>query len=475
MSLISKLKGWLGARTKSMNVSAWMRGEESGPTERMVSPYSQSAWVQSAIKKVAQPISAVGVDFYRAGTGARGRGRGRRAYTTSRGVVRRSDDQAVELPAMEEFLRAPMQGMDRTDLVEATVGWLKLAGESFWILPDDVLIMHPNERRTFQIIVGRPDRMRHVDENGAIKGWVFSDAKGRSIPLLAEQVIHTKFWNPYDPYRGLGEFEAARIAADSAWLAGKFKRNLMAGNGDTGPYVVAKNGIPSDEQREQILEELRRKRAAQLRGEFRPIFLSGDIAVEDPRIRVVDAAFIAGQIEDRHEIYVAFGVPPSMADVKAAYSIGSASDFYQLITTTCVPTGEKFAGALEKLARKMIGQEVECLLDWNEHPVMQEVRKERLQAIDGLWSKGMPMEEISEYLGLALPEFTGWERGYLPFSVSPVEDAAVSPSEDPSLAETGNGTGNAEDEGNNGILEDGKNGGEGRGAPWLRLCGRLNW
>ena len=54
----------------------------------------------------------------------------------------------------------------------------------------------------------------------------------------------------------------------------------MANNGDLGGIVVAKSGVPTDEQREQIIMDLRAKRAAQIRGEMRYAFLTGDIEVE---------------------------------------------------------------------------------------------------------------------------------------------------------------------------------------------------
>jgi hypothetical protein len=66
---------------------------------------------------------------------------------------------------------------------------------------------------------------------------------------------------------------------------------------------------------------------------------------------------------------------------------------------------------------------------------MQEVRKERLASVDVLWNKGMPMREINDYLGLGLPEFEGWDTGYMPFSVSPV-GSAPDPESDPALGET---------------------------------------
>lgn len=47
----------------------------------------------------------------------------------------------------------------------------------------------------------------------------------------------------------------------------------------------------------------------------------------------------------------------------------------------------------------------------------------------------MPMEKINEYLQLRMPEFDGWDTGYLPFSVSRVSDL-LNPADDSSYSET---------------------------------------
>jgi len=421
------------------------RAIEIGSQEVLDRPYASSAWVQAAIAKIAGPVASVQPCFFPPDRELAGLKqplpRSKRFHRSGR-LVRRSLDEEISIPGMDAFLRSPIDGLGYSDFVEASIGWLKLAGETFWLIDDQAMVPFPAQRKgpLPQIIVARPDRMKHIVENGELVGWQYRDGQNKPYNLQPDQVIQLKYWNPYDRWRGLSKYESALIAAEGDWLAGKFKRNLMANNGDTGPYIIAKNGIPTDPQREQILNDLKAKRAAQQRGDFRPIFLTGDISVEDPKVRTVDAAYIAGRTEDHHEIFVAFDVPPSLADVKAAYSIGSASDFYQLITTGCIPIGEKFADGLERLTLKLTGQAVEILLDWDEHPVMQEVRKERLDSVDKLWTKGMPMEQISDYLGLELPEFLGWDVGYLPFSVAPVSSAesqqpAVPPSQDQDLSE----------------------------------------
>lgn len=403
-----------------LNASWFNRAGDPGDSEKLQQPYANSIWVRSAIRKVSNPISAVPCSL-----------------------------AADPLPEVwTQWLRHPAYGLTWEDFIEASVGWLKLSGEIFWLIPDDAAIPFPDRRAApFELIVAAPSAMRHVpNAEGQIAGWVYTDAKSRQWNLDTDQVIHLKQWNPYHPHRGLGDLEAAMIVAEGDYYASRFKRNLMSNNGDTGPYIVAKSGIVDDAQREAIIAQLREKRNAQQRGDFRPMFLTGDIAVEESQIRTVDVAFTAARVEDRHAIAIAFGVPPSMFEVKAAYSIGSASDHLQLIMDTCIPLSRKLESGLETVARLLTGIEQQAYFDWDEHPVMQEVRKERMTSLDILWNKGMPLSVVSEYLSLDLPPFEGWDIGYLPFSVAPAGDVAQ-PEVNPQFAEPDEETEEPQDDG----------------------------
>jgi phage portal protein BeeE len=425
-------------------------------------PFKNSVWVARAIKKIAGPVSAVPVEVYRAegmdtlrakllsqgwpGSERTSRVRAERKFRRSPRLViqlaRRAgytkSGQAEEYinPGLSGWLREPSPRLAWSDFIEAVIGWLKLRGETFWLHMDKALPFPEAANGWPKIIVARPDRMREDIDGDELTGWEWTDRSGKVWPLLDDQVIQTKYWNPYNDWRGLGEWEAAQIAADSDYLAGKFKRDLMANNGDTGAIIGLKDGGSlTDDQMKQVREQIREKRRLQQQGIYVPIFLPGNISVEDPKIRAVDTAYVAVRLEDRHEVFIAFGVPPSMGDVKAAYSIGMQSDYYQLITDTCIPTGTKVTDGLQRLFKRQTGLELEVYLDWDEHIVMQQVRRERIETIDKLWSKGMPMEEISEYLDLDLPEFEGWDEGYLPFNVSPVVNGAEMPEKEPGLAE----------------------------------------
>jgi SPP1 gp7 family putative phage head morphogenesis protein len=116
-----------------------------------------------------------------------------------------------------------------------------------------------------------------------------------------------------------------------------------------------------------------------------------------------------------------------MADVQASYSIGSASDYFRLIHGTSMPLAGVVADAITRVVRLQTGRDLEPYFDFDEHPTMQQVRGERIDAAQKLWGMGVPMKEINDYLDMGMKPYSGWDLGYLPFSVAPVGEGAEDP------------------------------------------------
>ena len=392
----------LAAKSWEQQWTRLMDGGGSGGDADLKRPYAQSVWVSAAIGFVAQPIQAVPLIFSR---------------------DRRGGDVAVADPMLTAFWERPAKTrgglMARADLIEATVAWLCMRGEAFWLMDDSYL---KRGMAKSPLILARPQDMRPMLDGPAqeLVGWEWTGAQGRRWGLIPEQVVHLKFFNPYDEIRGLAKWEAAKIAADSDYAAGVFARNLMANNGDRGPYVIGKDGTASDEQIKQITAMLRQKRDLSRRGDFRPVFLTGDIEVKEPGLSAVDTAYIAQRVENRHEIYAAFGVPMSFAEVMSSYSIGSASDRFRLIEDTCQPMGAKIADGIEQVSARLMGYPLFAEFDWDEHSTMQAVRGERLEGAVKLVDRGMPWQLASDYLRLKLPRFKGDDVGRVPFNLQEI-------------------------------------------------------
>ena len=370
------------------------------------SPYRNSVWVMSAIAHCFNPIKTVPLNLT-------------------------IDDEPVEDDVILRFLDHPMMStggkMKFGALVEASIVWKKLKGEFFWVLDDSWLDPRiPLQNKGLPMVV-RPDEMREVcdHDNGDLIGWSYTPRSGKRTQelLLPEQVIHNKRFDPDNDIRGLAAWESAALAAESDFAAGTFAKNLMDSNGDRGPIVTGDGSI-SDEQYEQVSRALREKMDRNRRGEYRPLFLVGSgLKVEDPKAQSIDSDFVAQRLGNRHEIYIAFGVPPSFAEVTASYSIGSASDKLVNIENNAEPESCDISDAIEELfngsgtrqpIRELNGKLLVAYFDWDEHPAKQQVRAERIEAAIKLVDRGVPWREASEYFNLRLGEFEGDGIGRIP-------------------------------------------------------------
>lgn len=375
-------------------------GDDSGGAN-LTRPYARSAWVHSAIGFVAAPISMRPLVFTQ---------------------DRRGGDVVIDNPELTAFWEKPGRNrggsMNRVDFLEATVGWMKLKGQCFWIMDDTWLVARGKRS---PLILARADEMHAVKDGLELIGWLWTNAKGVRSALIPEQVVHLKLFNPYDDILGLSDWESAMIAAESDFAAGIFAKNLAKNNGDRGPYVIGKGGVYTDEQIKQVSAQLRTKRQMGQRGEFRAAFLPADVDIKEPAVNSVDAAYVAQRLENRKEVYIAFGVPPSFADPQASYSIGSASDRFRLIEDTCMPLGAKICDGMEIVSARFLGKgSIFVELDWDSHSTMQAVRAERFVTAASAVDRGMPWQTAGEYFRLKLPRFKGDNIGRIPFNLTEV-------------------------------------------------------
>jgi hypothetical protein len=425
-------QAWSGFKAKVFSTAfaqAFIRGEEGNEygRSRFAHPYAQSAWVHFAVTQVAGEIANRPVCFY-------------------------AGDQQVTDPAFVAWWQAPALGpktltgtqprLGIKDVNRDLASWAKLEGEFFLCFDDSWALagLKRNPAVLSPFLIAHPNRMRLIVQGGILQGYEYIDTAGVRMIFLPEQVIHWKAFNPYDDWRGLGDLQAAKVPAEGAFLTGVYIRELMRNNGDQGFIVIGKNGVADDKQREQIVADLRAKRAALRAGIPKDIFLTGDISVDRPTERAASPELMAGLSLTHQEILVAFGVPPSMGEVKASYSVGKDSDYYQLIIRNCQPLGGQIADKYAVVGTMMTGKNLTAEMEWDDHPVMIEVRNSRIDSGQKLWASGMPWDKVNVWLGLGMPAFNGWDIAYIPFSVSPVSsDGAppqkLDPAADPSLAE----------------------------------------
>lgn len=391
-------KGWKEAYAKG---DMGTPGSSSGACPNAA---KYSTWVFRCLQLNAGPVRAMPLKFYSTST------KGKRVEFTDPDTV-----QFWERPA--ETASGPL---NFGDFMELSLHWINLHGQACWIL-DDTWLMPRGVKSP--ILLGRADRLTPVKKGDMLVGWMFTDGVGSRFTLLPQQVIRPRFLNPYDDAAGLAPLDAARIAVDANYASNVFARNVAFSNGDRGVYVVAKGGAAlSKEQQEQIVAQLRQKAELSRKGQYRPAFLTGDVTIEDPQIKSVDEAFNSGREVSRDEIFVAFGVPVSMAAKMTSYSIGAASDRYRLLEETCMPHSDRLCDAIAHVERLRTGRVLTAAQDWSQHPTLAAARLERAKAATDMFKTGVPWDVLNQLMDLGLPKFPGSSSAWLPMSMERVTD-----------------------------------------------------
>ena len=139
-------------------------------------------------------------------------------------------------------LENPNPLMSKYQLIEMTQTHLELTGESFWYME---LGEQTGKPKSFYLLP--PDRMNVViDQNSElprIAGYVFNKQNGQKVPLAADEVIHFKTPNPWDPYRGYGTLEAGLTYVMTEKYGSEYTKNYIYNNAMPAGIISLKQNI----------------------------------------------------------------------------------------------------------------------------------------------------------------------------------------------------------------------------------------
>ena len=145
-------------------------------------------------------------------------------------VKREGND--VESGVIYDLFRRPNPSLSRFDLWKETASWWFIEGEAFWWFGENYAGGLPNE-----IYVLDPRRMRH---EGEYKGfdygfrntphrW-FYHIGGELIPILSDEIIHFKDWNPWNPVRGVNPLLSLAFELEQDLFANRANSQLLKNN-----------------------------------------------------------------------------------------------------------------------------------------------------------------------------------------------------------------------------------------------------
>ena len=365
---------------------------------KLTQPYREHVWVYACINAIAQSISGVPLLFK---TGSR------------------KDPKVAESHALVDLFESPNPMMSGSQLIEATFVYLGLTGEAFYIAE------RQNEREVpRELWVFHPGRFKEaVDEKtGLISGWVYSKGT-RQIPLQPHEVIFFRYFNPYQDYRGLAPLQAARAGIEQDFWASQYNTAFFKNSAQPGG-VLETSGNLTDEEYQRLLAQWQDRHGGAPKAHAIAL-LEGGVTYKQTGLSQKDMDFLEQRKWHREEIMAAFKVPKGELGLYEDVNYATAKTQRKLFwENTLLPKMALFEFVLwSQLLRRIEGGRIWAEFDYSSISALQEDRNELVDSAQKLWSMGVPLNTVNEYLGLGLPQVEGGDVGYLPFNLAPVTQA----------------------------------------------------
>jgi HK97 family phage portal protein len=415
LSSISHLfRGQPAPETKSLDSLA-MALRDSGSAVSNLSMHSahqQSSWIYACTQALGEGVANIPFRF---------------------SAGQRRGEDLIESGDMVDLFNNPHPLITRFDFWEMLMQWLMLRGQAFIVgLTDSGEVINWQFRggsapKPTQLLILNPDRMRRDVRGGRLVGWYYT-ASGISEPmegqyLLASEVIYHRLPLPGAFFDGCPPLSIAMMAASTDYYSAAFMRGLMANNADTG-LVVSTDQKLSPEQR-AALETAIRARKRQAGRADKPLILEGGLKVEDPTISAADMQFLENRKFNRQEICAIFRVPQEIIgfseDANRSVSQSARLNF---VENRLLPMAERIEARMEGPIH-LWGDDVYGWFDSDALPIMQEAKRARADVALKYWSMGVPFNDINQSLELGFPSYPWHKKGYMPFSVQPVESSTA--------------------------------------------------
>ena len=365
----------------------------------VLKPYSQSVWVYATIKSIAMNIS-------------------RTPFVAYQGKYGEAEEkEVIEWPEEYKVFSRPNPFMSMEMLIEAVSTYLDLRGEAFLILEgrNNVSEM-PKEIWTFDPLRFDPI---FVDKGKTLIGWKYVGLE--DVPFALHEIVHIKYFNPYDDYRGISPLIAGQMSVDQEYFANQYNKAFFKEGAPTGGFIEVEEGL-TEIQYNRLLhqQEDRHKGASKA---HRLGILEGGAKFVEARISQKDMDFLESKKMNRTEIFATFKANPVAMgiyeDIKSYEGVKEArKSFWQ---ECIIPRQELIVNTLWwSLFSKIGSGQIWGEFDRSGIEALQEDFDKKLAAAERMASMGWPINAINKKLGLGMEDVPWGDVTWKPFGMMPV-------------------------------------------------------
>jgi HK97 family phage portal protein len=299
-----------------------------------------------------------------------------RNVARARFMLVKNGNEIAEGPLFELF-RRPNEMTSCYDLWKETAAWWHLEGEAFWWFGPEYAAGIPKA-----IYILDPRRMRH--EEPLLRGvehfvahkhqrW-FYQTDTDTIPILRDELIHFRDWNPWNPARGVTPLAALALELEQDFYANKANSQLLKNNAVPQGILKTEQSIRPEEadalerRWEQKYGAARASRKIAVLGkgtEFKPLSFTPEV------VKLFEL-----KRWNLYTILAKYGIPPRVANISDRSTALSGKDTGEQHAAfwkyTLIPLLKHFEQILETQFFSRLGLRETGVFDLRDIPELQE-------------------------------------------------------------------------------------------------------
>ena len=251
-----------------------------------------------------------------------------------------------------------------------------------------------------------------------IAGYEYGERKGDQ-KYKPDEVMHEHKFSLTDDYRGMSPICAAALNIDTMQEAKRQNFNYFV-NGMHHDRVF-ETEQPFDQVLYDRLKDDLKNKSSGTENAHDPFILFSGLKYKSEGLLIRDMEYIAGLKMNTEQICgFIYQVPVILLGILENSSYNNISEAKTMFYEFCIkPRLVKNRELYQKLADRF-GQECYVDFDLSGIDVLQEAQKDRILKAKELWGIGVSVKILNDMYKLGIPQFKGWDIGYLPFSVSPI-------------------------------------------------------
>jgi HK97 family phage portal protein len=290
-------------------------------------------------------------------------------------VLKRGGDDVTSGPLYDLF-RRPNSALSRFDLWKETAAWWHIEGEVFWWFGPDYAGGLPKE-----LYVLNPRKLHHEEAGIGDLAYIKKTSRRwfyytgiEHIPILSDELIHFRDWNPWNPIRGVNPLVSLALELEQDYYANKANSQLLKNN-------AIPQGVLKTEQtlRPEEADQLERR----WESKYGAVRAGRKIAVLGKGTSFEALSFTPEVVKlfelkrwNLYTILAKYGIPPRVANISDKSTALSGKDTGEQHSAfwkyTLIPTLRQFEQILEAQFFLRFGLKETGVFDLWDIPELQE-------------------------------------------------------------------------------------------------------